>query len=63
MLHERFDAPTVATFHRALVQPGQVLATLLAEVLAGKHPPELAALLAGKPQMRAEEVLRLVTPR
>jgi RNA polymerase-binding transcription factor DksA len=38
---------------------GQILATLLADVLAGKEPPELAALLAQKPGMRPEEVLRL----
>lgn len=37
---------------------GQALATMLAEVLAGKHPPSLEALLAEKPGARPEEVLR-----
>lgn len=38
---------------------GLTLATLLAQVLAGKHPPELAALLAARPGKRPDEVLRL----
>jgi RNA polymerase-binding transcription factor DksA len=42
-----------------LLQRGQTLAQLLAQVLAGKQPPQLAALLAEKPGKRPEEVLRL----
>lgn len=38
---------------------GQTLATLLSDVMAGKHPPSLIALLAAKPGKRPEEVLRL----
>ena len=38
---------------------GRELATLLSEVLAGKSPPALEALLAGRPGKRPEEVLRL----
>lgn len=38
---------------------GQVLATLLTEVLAGKRPPQVEQLLAAKPGARPEEVLRL----
>ncbi len=37
---------------------GQTLATLLSEVLAGKQPPALTAMLDAKPGMRPEEVLR-----
>lgn len=35
------------------------LATLLAEVLAGKRPPQLAQLMAQKPGIRPDEALRL----
>lgn len=38
---------------------GETLATLLAEVLAGKQPPGIGDLLAQKPGLRPEEVLRL----
>lgn len=38
---------------------GQTLATLLSQVLAGKRPPGLTALLDAKPGLRPEEVLRL----
>jgi len=55
----RFDPATLAKFRRDLMRRGEVLATLLAEVLAGKQPPQLAALLAQKPGKRPEEVLRL----
>lgn len=36
---------------------GQLLATLLSQVMAGKQPPELD-LVPGKPGMRPEEKLR-----
>jgi RNA polymerase-binding transcription factor DksA len=38
---------------------GRDLAELLAQVLAGKRPPSLASLLAAKPGMRPEELLRM----
>ncbi len=40
-----------------MMDRGQMLATMLAEVLAGKQPPGLDAL-PGKPGMRPEERLR-----
>jgi RNA polymerase-binding transcription factor DksA len=43
---------------RDLMRRGLTLATLLSQVLAGKRPPDLAALLARRPGMRPEEVLR-----
>ena len=55
----RFDPDTLARFRRDIMHRGATLATLLAEVLAGKRPPALAALLAAKPGKRPEEVLRL----
>lgn len=55
----RFDPATLATFRHDLMRRGQVLATLLSEVLAGKQPPQLAELLAQRPGKRPEEVLRL----
>ena len=54
----RFDPATLARLRRDLMRRGQTLATLLTEVLAGKRPPELAALLAQQPGQRPEEVLR-----
>lgn len=55
----RLDPATLARLRRDLMRRGQTLATLLAEVLAGKQPPELAELLAQRPGKRPEEVLRL----
>lgn len=55
----RFDRTMLATFRRDLMRRGETFATLLAEVLAGKRPPQLAELLAQKPGKRPEEVLRL----
>lgn len=55
----RFGPDDVAFLRRGLMAQGQTYATLLARVLAGKRPPELAALLAAKPGRRPEEVLRL----
>jgi hypothetical protein len=55
----RFDLQTRATLRRDLLARGQTLATLLADVLAGKRPPALASLLSGRPGKRPEEVLRL----
>ena len=56
----RIDPATLARLRRDLMRRGATLATLLAEVLAGKQPPALAQLLAQKPGKRPEEVLRLV---
>ena len=55
----RFEPDVVARLRRDLMRRGLTLATLLSQVLAGKRPPELAALLARRPGMRPEEVLRL----
>jgi hypothetical protein len=55
----RFASEDRQRLRRALMKRGQVLATLLAEVLAGKRPPQLEALLAARPGKRPEEVLRL----
>jgi hypothetical protein len=53
------DPATLSRLRSDLMRRGATLATLLAEVLAGKRSPALAALLAGKPGKRPEEVLRL----
>lgn len=55
----RFTPEQLAKLRHDLMWRGQTLSALLADVLAGKHPPELAALLDEKPGMRPEEVLRL----
>lgn len=55
----RFDPDVLVRLRRDLMRRGLTLATLLSQVLAGKRPPELAALLAQRPGMRPEEVLRL----
>jgi hypothetical protein len=55
----RIDPLSLARLRRDLVRRGATLAAVLAEVLAGKRPPQLAALLAQKPGLRPEEVLRL----
>jgi len=52
------DDSVRAELRRGIMRRGGELATLLAEVLAGKQPPALAALLARKPGKRPEEVLR-----
>lgn len=55
----RFSPTIVTKLRRDLMKRGLTLSTLLADVLAGKRPPSLAALLSAKPGMRPEEVLRL----
>ncbi|MEZ4364322.1 MAG: hypothetical protein R3B48_29375 [Kofleriaceae bacterium] len=55
----RFSSEDLTRLRRALLRRGMVLATLLAEVLAGKRPPEVTRLLAARPGMRPHEVLRL----
>jgi hypothetical protein len=55
----RFGNEEKLRLRRALMGRGHTLATMLADVLAGKKPPSLAALLAQKPGKRPEEVLRL----
>jgi RNA polymerase-binding transcription factor DksA len=54
----RFAPEISQRMRRALLSRGQTLATMLADVLAGKHPPSVEALLAEKPGARPEEVLR-----
>lgn len=54
----RFAPDMLATMRRALLRRGQDLAELLAQVMAGKQPPQLAALLAEQPGKRPDEVLR-----
>lgn len=54
----RFAPEQRQILRRALLARGRTLAEHLASVLAGKRPPALAALLAGKPGKRPEEVLR-----
>jgi hypothetical protein len=55
----RFDPDKRKQLRRDLMRRGLTLATLLSQVLAGKRPPGLDALLAARPGMRPEEVLRL----
>lgn len=55
----RFDPDVHVRLRRELMRRGLTLATLLSDVLAGKRPPALAALLAQRPGARPEEVLRL----
>lgn len=55
----RFGPEEKKRLRSALMKRGHNLATMLSEVLAGKEPPQLAALLAAKPGKRPEEVLRL----
>lgn len=56
---ERIPTDELAALRKAMMARGLTYATLLSKVLAGKRPPELAALLSGKPGMRPEEVLRM----
>lgn len=55
----RFSPEEKKRVRGALMKRGQVLSTLLSEVLAGKQPPSLAAMMAARPGKRPEEVLRL----
>lgn len=55
----RFGPEEKKRLRSALMKRGHNLATILSEVLAGKEPPQLAALLAAKPGKRPEEVVRL----
>jgi len=56
---DRFDAATHERLRRRLLDRGLVLATLLADVLAGKAPTSmLAALGLLRPGIRPEEALR-----
>lgn len=58
-MSHRFPAEDRARLRATLMRRGLTLATLLSEVLAGKRPPSVEKLLAAKPGMRPEEVLRL----
>jgi RNA polymerase-binding transcription factor DksA len=55
----RFGPEEKKRLRGALMKRGRVLSTLLSEVLAGKQPPSLAAMMAARPGKRPEEVLRL----
>jgi len=55
----RFDPPSLQQLRRDLMERGRTLATLLAQILAGKRPPSLAAILAERPGLRPEEAMRL----
>lgn len=60
----RFAPETTARFRDQIMQRGQVLATLLADVLAGKPLAVRAAEnVEGKPGMRPEEKLRAALAR
>jgi len=54
----RFDAETLVRRRRDLMRRGHVLATLLADVLAGKRPPSVMALLVARPGLRPDEAVR-----
>ena len=54
----RFSTEEGQRLRRALMKRGQLLATMLEQVLAGKKPPQLS-LLPGKPGLRPEEKLRM----
>jgi len=53
----RFPPEVVQRLRQTLMKRGQMLATLLEQVLAGKEPPQLGEI--GKPGMRPEEKLRM----
>lgn len=55
----RFEPTTLARLRSDLMKRGLALATLLADVLAGKQPLSLAAVLAQKPGLRPEEAVRM----
>lgn len=56
----RFDADTLRTFRHDIMKRGYTLATLLADVLAGKKPAaSIAAMGISKPGLRPEEALRM----
>jgi hypothetical protein len=55
----RFEPEIRAMFRAAIMERGRTLATLLSQVLAGKRPPGIEALLSARPGKRPEEVLRL----
>ncbi len=58
-MSERFSPEERKRLRGSLMKRGQKLATMLSEVLAGKKPPGLAAMLTARPGKRPEEVLRL----
>jgi hypothetical protein len=54
----RFEPAALVTLRRELMGRGLVLSTLLADVLAGKRPPQLEDLISGTPGKRPEERVR-----
>jgi hypothetical protein len=55
----RFASPTLAIMRKGLMERGRTVSTLLSQVLAGKRPTAITAMLDAKPGLRPEEVLRL----
>jgi RNA polymerase-binding transcription factor DksA len=56
----RFDAASLQIYRREILRRGHSLATLLADVLAGKKSAAaVAAMGLSKPGMRPEEALRM----
>lgn len=54
----RFDDETLTRLRRGIMKRGQTLSILLAEALAGKDHPSIAAILREKPGLRPEEAIR-----
>lgn len=57
-MNERIPKDELVVLRKAIMARGLKYSTLLSQLLAGKRPPDLAALLSAKPGMRPEEVLR-----
>ena len=55
----RFSPDELAPLRRDLLARGQTLATLLVELMAGKQPTAVEALVDAHPGLRPAEVLRL----
>ena len=54
----RFDSPTLARLRKDIMKRGQTLSIMLADVLAGKEPQGLSAILKAKPGMRPHEAIK-----
>jgi hypothetical protein len=58
MTTTRYAPDILAKLRHHLMSRGMTLSTILSELLAGKRPPELTALVTAKPGKRPEEVVR-----
>lgn len=58
-MSERFSPEERKHLRASLMKRGLNLSTMLSQVLAGKEPPGLDAMLKARPGKRPEEVLRL----